>query len=304
MAAADSPSAVFRVLLEALAQCAPQVGVFLVRRGELRGWASSGYDPAVTERFRQLALPVGTGWPGRLADPDAGPPTAPRGPEDGPGVDFGQPASDDCQGYAVRVGGRTLAVVSIERGRDQHPWSPAAAHLLVETAQIRLELDLARRKLHRLEATPDEEAKEPADSTTHAAEAPEPATAEEPAATSEVKGPSQVEADAASPVDDEVPASAPAHASVDADDPTRSAAMRFAKLVATDIRLYNEDSVLAGRRQGDLFDRVRDHLERGRETFEKRFPDLGPDGLSILRNAYIQVLAGGDEGLIPDDARF
>lgn len=299
MAAADSPSAVFRVLLEGLALCAPRVGVYLVRKGELRGWASAGYEESAAERFRRLALTVGSGWPGRLADPDEVPASVRRGAEDEPGPQFGQPQSDDCHGYAVQVGGRTLAVVIAERDRDQEPWSAAAARLLVETAQIRLELDLARRKLHRLAASMEE--RDADDETPESA--PAEATAEDsPPTTDDAE--MEPDEEPVSATDAEVPLTASASTGIDPDDPTRSAAMRFAKLVATDIRLYNEETILAGRQQGDLFDRVRDHLERGRETFEKRFPDLGPDGLSILRDAYVQVLAGGDEGLIPDDARF
>jgi hypothetical protein len=82
------------------------------------------------------------------------------------------------------------------------------------------------------------------------------------------------------------------------EDRGQTAARRFARLVATDIRLYNEDSVLLGRRHGDLGQRLREQMERGKETFERRFPDLGEDGDRILREAFVQVLAGGDPELL------
>jgi hypothetical protein len=76
-------------------------------------------------------------------------------------------------------------------------------------------------------------------------------------------------------------------------------ARRYAKLVATDVRLYNEEAVILGRQHGDLADRLWVHLQRGREAFLRRFPDLGSEeGLALLHDAYVQVLAGGDSALL------
>jgi hypothetical protein len=84
-----------------------------------------------------------------------------------------------------------------------------------------------------------------------------------------------------------------------ATDPRHEEARRFARLIATDIRLYNEEAVVTGRRQGDLLRRLQDPLTRGRETFVRRFGDLGDDGLRLLHEACVQVLAAGDEALLP-----
>ena len=81
--------------------------------------------------------------------------------------------------------------------------------------------------------------------------------------------------------------------------PQLEAAKRFAKLVATDIRLYNEEAVVLGRQNGDLSDRLGDSLARGKETFLRRHGELGPTALELLHEAYVQVLAAGDSSLIP-----
>jgi len=83
------------------------------------------------------------------------------------------------------------------------------------------------------------------------------------------------------------------------DEQQLDAARRYAKLVATDIRLYNEEAVVLGRRHGDLAQRLAEHLTRGKETFVKRHGSLGPVALEILREAYVDVLAGGDAELLP-----
>ena len=84
-----------------------------------------------------------------------------------------------------------------------------------------------------------------------------------------------------------------------ADDPELAAAQRFARLVATDIRLYNEEAVVLGRRNRDLAERLGEHLVRGRQTFLRRHGSLGPAGLHILHEAFVQVLAAGDGSLLP-----
>jgi hypothetical protein len=81
-------------------------------------------------------------------------------------------------------------------------------------------------------------------------------------------------------------------------DPRREEARRFARLVATDIRLYNEEAVVLGRREGDLAARLAEPMARGREAYAKRFPDLGPTGAKLLEEAFVQVLAGGDASLL------
>jgi hypothetical protein len=92
---------------------------------------------------------------------------------------------------------------------------------------------------------------------------------------------------------------APATESQTDAQPELEAARRYARLVATDIRLYNEEAVVLGRRNGDLDRRLEEHLDRGKETFLRRHADLGAAGLDLLHEAYVQVLAAGDPELIP-----
>lgn len=80
--------------------------------------------------------------------------------------------------------------------------------------------------------------------------------------------------------------------------PELQAAQRFAQLVATDIRLYNEEAVMLGREHGDLVKRLGHSLSKGKETFLQRHGDLD-DARQVLHDALVQVLAGGDGNLIP-----
>jgi hypothetical protein len=251
---------------------------------------------------------VAEGWLGEITRSE--PPLHATDPQGGvPG--FGQPVPAECVGIAVRLKGRPIAVLVAERMAGEHPWYPAVLGMLVRVAQLRLDFDLARRKLAagvrvRPQASPGDRAHSSTTvETLHTApaavsEAPEPAEAgrvtaarEEPA----FSEPVDLGAISADVMPDEAPVP-PAEAAAD-EDPKAEAARRYARLVATDIRLYNEEAVVLGRKDGDLAERLRESLARGKETFLRRHGDLGSPGLRILHDAYVQVLAGGEESLIP-----
>ena len=261
----DSPSEVFRALLEGSRIAAPRAVLLLARSGVWKGWGCVGYAPESSRRFRSVTAPLESPWiETLLTDPGS----APHGFARGTGLgDFGQPAADETTAVLVRIGGRAVALLLGERALGESPWHPESLRILGHAARLRLELDLAWRRLRqapRPEA-PAEEAPEVPPSET--ANAPEP-TALDVAAPSE-----------------------PGSRALED-------ARRFARLVATEIRLYNEENVVLGRRHRDLAQRLADPLEQGRSTFNRRFPALGGDGIRVLEDAYVQVLAGGDETLL------
>jgi hypothetical protein len=233
--------------------------VFLIRQATAQGWGSFGYPSAASEAQRSYRAPLDPGWLGQLAHA-AGPGVHHRaaGARD---PDFGQLTPSEAAGAAVRVKDKAIALIVAERSPGETPWLPEALGMLASVAQLRLELDLVRRR-----ASP------------------------QPAATVAPEPP---------PVFAVEPAAAPPAPENDSADPRLDAARRYARLVATDIRLYNEEAVMLGRRNGDLLERLSEHLERGKDTFLRRHGNLGPAGLEVLHEAYVQVLAGGDAQLIP-----
>jgi hypothetical protein len=282
IARAGSAAAVFKALLEASRAVAPRAAVFVVRPEEIQGWGSFGYPGPVAQAQRAHADPRDAAWVDQLARAWDVPVAAAGG-----GPDFGQPPADQWTGCALTINGRPIALVVAERSVGETPWNPAGLALLAGLAEQRIELDLARRRVAGM-ARPAAESAPPGP----AAEAPS-----RPAAESAGQA---VPEDPAPPLEAPLPSS-PAPTPAPTSDASRELerARRYAKLVATDIRLYNEEAVMAGRRNGDLAQRLSDHLDRGRETFARRHGDLGPSGLELLHEAYVQVLAGGNAALLP-----
>ncbi|MCP3978944.1 MAG: hypothetical protein GY716_06375 [bacterium] len=254
--AAGTPAEVFKAILQGARTLVPRAAVFLVRQGHAKGWGSVGYPQTAAQQLRSYSAPAASGWLGQAASLDTTALLFRRGAGGDP--DFGQDASAESVAIAVRVRNRAIALLVAERSPSESEWFPDGLTLLVRVAQLRLELDILRRKLESAQAGAAASAIRP----------PEPTTP------------------------------APAGGKVEVDEETLTAARRFAKLVATDIRLYNEDAVAQGKRQGDLVERLGEHLGRGKEMFLKRHGDL-PTAKQILRDAYVEVLAGGDSALVP-----
>jgi len=295
---AESPAEVFKTLLEGARVAAPRASVYLVRQNELKGWGAIGYPPEAAGRQREYIGPVTDGWLGEVVQSEPllhSTDAQTRVPA------FGQPTPSECAGVAVRLKGRPIALIVIERMEGELPWHPSILGILVRVAQLRLDLDLVRRKLAAGGVSRSAAAKPTVAQAPAAPRSPAPV---ETPATPAVEEATPVAVDVAETMRDsvaEVAAAAPEPTEKIAPDenPQAEAARRYARLVATDIRLYNEESVVLGRRDGDLAERLQDSLTRGKETFQRRHGELGPDGLRILYDAYAEVLAGGQADLIP-----
>ena len=55
------------------------------------------------------------------------------------------------------------------------------------------------------------------------------------------------------------------------DADTHRKAQRFARLLVDEIKLYNQAKVNEGRRNKDLYDRLKEDIEKSRATFQKRY---------------------------------
>ncbi len=71
-------------------------------------------------------------------------------------------------------------------------------------------------------------------------------------------------------------------------------ARRFARLLVSEIKLYNEDSVTEGRIEKDLYRRLQKDIDRSREMFDKRVPrNLGLK-IDYFHEELVRILAEGD----------
>ncbi len=71
-------------------------------------------------------------------------------------------------------------------------------------------------------------------------------------------------------------------------------ARRFARLLVSEIKLYNEPKVRDGRNAGDLYDRLRDDIDRSRQMYDKRVAPPVAARHDYFHQELVNTLAEGD----------
>ncbi len=72
-------------------------------------------------------------------------------------------------------------------------------------------------------------------------------------------------------------------------------ARRFARLLVSEIKLYNEQKVSEGRSQSDLYERLREYIVRSREMYDKRVRPEVAQRYDYFHHELVATLAEGDE---------
>jgi hypothetical protein len=260
--AADSLTEVFSVLIEHAAAAAGRSIVFLVIGDRLRGWESHGFD-----RFdaAMVDAPVehATLFSSVIA---SGVPVstadAPVGGEAAglAGV-LALPGGRAGLAVPIAVGGRTVAILYADDGGDRPALVPST---WAEIAEI-----LARHAGHRLEVL----------TVSRAA-----------ALAGRVQQPERSSGWATM---------GPPDATLAADERREEeSARRYARLLISEIKLYNEPAVEAGRHGRDLLARLGPEIERARRLFEEKIPAAVRQRVSCFDQEVTRTLAGGDSDLL------
>ncbi|HEX4567782.1 MAG TPA: hypothetical protein VH138_14185, partial [Vicinamibacterales bacterium] len=75
-------------------------------------------------------------------------------------------------------------------------------------------------------------------------------------------------------------------------------ARRYAKLLVSEIKLYNEGAVRVGRQKRDLLRRLAAEIERAQRLYEERVPAAVSSRDAFFRQELVQTLADGDATLL------
>jgi len=90
------------------------------------------------------------------------------------------------------------------------------------------------------------------------------------------------------------PPTPPARAVSPEDQKAHDDAKRFARLVVSEIKLYNEAKVTEGRKTKDIYERLKEDIERGRQMYHDRVPAAVRDATDYFYDELLRILAGGD----------
>jgi hypothetical protein len=75
-------------------------------------------------------------------------------------------------------------------------------------------------------------------------------------------------------------------------------AKRFARLVVSEIKLYNEAKVTEGRKSKDIYERLKEDIERGRQMYQDRVSSGVRDVSDYFHDELVRILAGGDSSAL------
>ena len=78
-------------------------------------------------------------------------------------------------------------------------------------------------------------------------------------------------------------------------------ARRFARLLVSEIKLYNEQKVREGRDNADLYERLREDIDRSRQMYDKRVRPEVSNRYDYFHHELVNMLAEGDPSKLGSD---
>ena len=261
---------ILRSLLEGAAKFSGRAALFVIRGGTATGWQARGFDD--DDGIKKFSVDTSDGLASRAVQ-DRMPAAAAAAEFDSKFVSaVGNPSNGNAVVLPLVVKEKVAALVYADAGTGDGALDPSALHLLVRSAGQWLEV-LALRKAGG-GAAPAAEPEEKAQ--------PEP--------------PPKAPARAAEP---SPPPRAPAEPEIPAEDQeVHKKAKRFAKLLVDEIKLYNQAKVAQGRQKRDLYDRLKEDIEKSRSTYEKRYGQTPASSGDYFNQEVIRILAENDASVM------
>jgi hypothetical protein len=222
----------------------------------------------------------------------------------------------------LKVRGKCAAVIYADSAdRGENATNVEAIELLVQSAGLIVELVSLRARMSEAAPAPAQPSPPPsapevspqpsasldqvsaeAEPSESAAQEPEPEPPSQPAPSAELQ-PSSPPAYSA-PVEaawEPPAAAAPRTGPLDEEEKLHNDARRFARLLVSEIKLYNEQKVVDGRRNNDLYGRLREDIERSRQMYEKRVTPTVAAKVDYFYDELVNTLAEGDVSKLGSD---
>jgi hypothetical protein len=94
------------------------------------------------------------------------------------------------------------------------------------------------------------------------------------------------------------PETPPAAAMSAEDQDVHRKAQRFSRLLVDEIKLYNQAKVAEGRKNKDLYDRLKETIEKSRATYQKRYGSTVAASANYFQHEIIRSLAEDDPSIM------
>jgi hypothetical protein len=284
-----SQTEILGALLDGTARFAARVALFVVKAGSASGWQGRGFEDDAA--LKRVSRDPNQGLAGRaMGDKEAASAAAAEFSSDLVRA-VGNPGDGNCVVVPLVVRDKVPALLYADGGRERGgKLDSSGVELIVRTTGNWLEILSARKSgagagaEHEVHAAPPEPPKPAApaspvgSSTQRITPLPEPAAAPPP------------------PAPAPAPAAAPAVAIAPGDEELHKKAKRFAKLLVDEIKLYNQAKVTEGRAHNDLYDRLKDDIDKSRAMYDKRYATTSVAEAKYFDQELVRILAENDIG--------
>jgi hypothetical protein len=308
--AGSTQKEILRALLDAASGYCSRIALFVVKAGAASGWQSRGFgdDEAVKDFPLDLnAGPVAHTYQNRIATPGNIAEMGGRFVEQ-----FGSPANEQVLVLPLALKEKLAALVYADGG-DSGKLDQDALELLVIATSAWLEVTSLRKQAAAKEdgalASRVESPAAPVQTVSSfsdpfAAHAPKHVPASPPAEPEPAAEVVEVaSAHAASAAAAPAAATDPLAGLSPEDADVHRKAQRFARLLVDEIKLYNQAKVAEGRRHKDLYDRLKEDIDKSRGTFQKRYGNTAAAGADYFQQELLRSLAEDDISIMGSNFR-
>jgi hypothetical protein len=302
---------ILRALLEGCSQFAPRAALFVVKGGTATGWQARGFKN--NDAAKEFALSADVPAVQRAIQ-DHVVVTASADDFDARFVEeFGSPQGE-LRLLPLVLKEKVAALVYADGGTDgSSTLDPDSLEVLVFAASAWLEINSLRKQTRKEGSAepvadrppaPMASASAPAFNDPFASHAPTHAMAAAASAEASVAAPVVSTAVKTEPVREaepviteptpaaEVPAPTPDVSPEDQE--VHQKAQRFARLLVDEVKLYNQAKVAEGRKNKDLYDRLKEAIEKSRSTYQKRYGNTVAAGGNYFQHELVRSLAEDD----------
>jgi hypothetical protein len=306
--AGSTQKEILRALLDAGSRYCARIALFVVKSGAASGWQSRGFGDEETAKDFSLDLhagPVANAYQHREATAGTIAEMDQRFVEH-----FGRPAHEQVLVMPLALKDKVAALVYADGG-DSGKLDSDALQLLVITTSAWLEVTSLRKQAAAKEDGAANRAESAAVPVQTVSSYSDPFASHAP---KHIPGSAEVHAEPAPEVVEVVSAHASAAAApAAATDPlaglspedadVHRKAQRFARLLVDEIKLYNQAKVAEGRRNKDLYDRLREDIDKSRGTFQKRYGNTAAASGDYFQHELLRSLAEDDISIMGSNFR-
>lgn len=289
---------ILRALLDNTVLYSGRAALFVIKSGAATGWQGTSFSN--NESIKDFSLDVSSGLAARVMQSRSA--ESGRASEIDPNfmAKFAAASDGNAIVLPLLLKDKISALVYADAGTAGGTLDNAALDVLVRATSAWLEVISQRKQAHK-EGTAESEVahfsalatNDPfaAHTPIHTAKAQHEAEAAPAAAMSAAAawgGPAAVSAL-------EIPAGA--------DGEIHRKAQRFVRLLMDDIKLYNQAKVSEGRKHKDLYDRLKEDIEKSRTTYHKRYGNTLAGAADYFNQELIRSLAEDDVSLLGSNFR-